>query len=141
MDHSAEERFVRSFIRKKRRERLLYELTTPEKRYDGVSRFCHHAGELSEPAKIAISGGNMDWSSDFWHFVNTHDESCYVLSPDPYLDEQFLPLADAVTRAAVCFDAVLILGSGFAVVFGEAGKGGREKYLLCEPTDVSKKRR
>ena len=36
MDYSAEQLFVNSFIRKKRRERLLYELTTSGKRYDGM---------------------------------------------------------------------------------------------------------
>ncbi len=46
MDYSNEQHFVQSFIRKARRERLLYELTTPEKRYDGVNRFCHQAKEL-----------------------------------------------------------------------------------------------
>lgn len=48
------------------------------------------------------------------------------------MDEQFLPLETAVRMAAMSTDSVLILGSGFAVVFGEAEKGGREKYLLCE---------
>ena len=33
---------------------------------------------------------------------------------------------------AVCPDAVLILGSTFAVVFGEPMKGGRGKYLLSD---------
>lgn len=41
MDYSAEKHFVQTFIRRNRRERLLYELTTPKKRMDGVSRFCH----------------------------------------------------------------------------------------------------
>ena len=38
MDYLNERHFVQAFIRKDRRDRLLYELTTPEKRYDGVSR-------------------------------------------------------------------------------------------------------
>ena len=46
MDCSAEERFVRSFVVKERQERLLYELTRPKKRYDGLSRFCHTAEQL-----------------------------------------------------------------------------------------------
>ena len=130
MDYSNERRFVQAFVRKERRERLLYELTTPEKRYDGVGRFCHQAGELLEPSRILMEGEDMDRRPGFERFVRQHDELCFVLSPDFYMDEQFLPLKDAVRQALMCPDAVLILGSSFAVVFGEPMKGGRGKYLM-----------
>ena len=132
MDDSYEQHFVRSFIRKERRERLLYELTTPKKRYDGVSRFCHQAREFLDPAKIVMAGEDMDRDPAFARFVQAHDELCLVLSPDSFVDGQFLPLKDAVRQAVSCFDAVLIIGSTFAVVFGEVMKGGRGKYLLSE---------
>ena len=130
MDYSAEIRFVQSFIRKNRRERLLYELTTPEKRYDGVSRFCHQARDFLDPGKIFMEGEDLDRRPGFARFVRQHDELCLVLSPEFWLDEQFLPLADAVKQAVVSLDAVLILGSTFAVVFGEPMKGGRGKFLM-----------
>jgi len=132
MDDSCEQHFVRSFIRKERRDRLLFELTTPRKRYDGVSRFCHQAGEFLDPAKIVMSGEDLDREAAFAKFVQAHDELCLVLSPDFFTDEQFLPLKDAVRQAVMCFDAVLIIGKSFAVVFGEVMKGGRGKYLLSE---------
>ena len=134
MDHSNEQHFVQSFIRKARRARLLYELTTPEKRYDGVSRFCHQAKELLEPSKIIMEGEDLDRRPEFERFLQQHDEICFVLSPDFYTDEQFLPLRDAVRKAIICLDAVIIMGSTFAVVFGEPMKGGRGKYLLSEKT-------
>lgn len=123
---------MKAFIRKERRERLLYELTTPEKRYDGVGRFCHQAGTLLDPSRILMAGEDLDRRPEFESFVRKHDELCLVLSPDFYVDEQFLPLKDAVRRALVCPDAVLILGSTFALVFGEPMKGGRGKYLMSE---------
>ena len=132
MDYSNEQHFVQSFIRKDRRERLLYELTTPEKRYDGVSRFSHQAKELLEPSKIIMEGEDLDRRPEFDRFVQLHNKICFVLSPDFYTDEQFLPLRDAVHKAAISLDAVLIMGSTFAVVFGEPMKGGREKFLLSE---------
>ena len=52
LDSSAEQRFVRLFIQKSRKDRLLYELTTPEKRYDGISRFCHQTKELLAASKV-----------------------------------------------------------------------------------------
>ena len=132
MDYSFEKRFVQSFIRRKRRDRLLYELITPEKRYNGVSRFCHQAEELLDPAKIVMKGEDLDRHPEFEQFIREHDELCFVLSPDFYMDEQFLPLQDAVDTAVMCLDAVLILGSCFAIVFGEPMQGGRGKYLLSE---------
>ena len=132
MDYSNEQHFVQSFIRKNRRERLLYELTTPEKRYDGVGRFGHQAKELLEPSKIIMEGEDLDRRPEFDRFVQLHNKICFVLSPDFYTDEQFLPLRDAVHKAAISLDAVLIMGSTFAVVFGEPMKGGREKFLLSE---------
>ena len=132
MDDSYEQHFVQTFIRKERRERLLFELTTPKKRYAGVSRFCHQAGEFLDPAKIVMSGEDLDRETAFAKFVQAHDELCLVLSPDFFTDEQFLPLKDAVRQAVMCFDAVLIIGKSFAVVFGEVMKGGRGKYLLSD---------
>ena len=134
IDYSNERHFVQSFIRKNRCERLLYELSTPEKRYDGVSRFCHQAKELLEPSKIIMEGEDLDRRPEFDCFIRQHDEICFVLSPDFYTDEQFLPLRDAVHKATICLDAVIIMGSTFAVVFGEPMKGGRGKYLLSEKT-------
>ncbi len=132
MDYSNEQHFVQAFIRKNRRDRLLYELTTPEKRYEGVSRFCHRAKDLLEPSKIIMEGEDINRRPEFEQFVRQHDEICFVLSPDFYMDEQFLPFRDAVDQAIICLDAILIIGSSFAVVFGEPMKGGRGKFLLSE---------
>ena len=132
MDYSNERHFVQAFIRKNRRDRLLYELTTPEKRYEGVSRFCHQTKDLLEPSKIIMEGEDINRRPEFEQFVRQHDEICFVLSPDFYMDEQFLPFRDAVDQAIICLDAILIIGSSFAVVFGEPMKGGRGKFLLSE---------
>ena len=52
MEHTAERYFIQTFIRKSRRERLLFELTTATRRYDGLSRFCHQSRELLDPASF-----------------------------------------------------------------------------------------
>jgi hypothetical protein len=132
MDYAEERRFVRLFIRKVRRERLLYELTNPRKRYDGLSRFCHNAAELLDAGKIALSGENLERQTVFRGFVERHDELCFILSPDFSLDGRKENLSAALHLASACFDAVIILGDSFAVVYGEVMKGGREKYLLTQ---------
>ncbi len=79
-----------------------------------------------------MEGEDLDRRPEFECFVRQHDEICFVLSPCFYTDEQFLPLRDAVQKAVICLDAVIIMGSTFAVVFGEPTKCGRGKYLLSE---------
>ena len=132
MDHSKQEYFVNTFIKKDRRERLLYELTDPKKRYQGISRFCHHAKELIMPSRIVMEGTDMENSPQFEQFVKEHQENCYVLSPDPAMNDISLPLQDAVEQALMCMDAVIIIGNGFAVIYGEPEKGGRDKFVLSE---------
>ena len=132
MDYSNERYFVQTFIRKDRRERLLYELTTPGKRYDGISRFCHQAKGLLDQAKIIMEGEDLDRRAEFDRFLRQHDEICYVLSPAIDTEGQFLDLSDAVDQAIMCPDAVIITGSSFAIVFGEPMKDGRGKFLLSE---------
>lgn len=131
MEYAEEERFVRSFIRKNRRERLLHELTTPKKRQAGIMRFCHTAEDLLDPSKIRLKGSGPEWRKEFAEFVRKHGGPCRVVSDDRWLDG-VLPLAQAAAEADLCDGAVLILGSGFAVVYAEAGPGGRDRYLLCE---------
>ena len=126
------EHFVKTFIRKSRRERLLFELTRKEHRYDGVSRFCHQAEDLLEPSRILLKGKDMDRTQEFLRFIRQHDEMCLVLSPDPSVDGQYLSLEDAVMQAEICPDAVLLLGKTFVVIYAEPMKGGRDKYLLSE---------
>ena len=132
-DYTEEKRLVRSFIRKDRRDRLLFELTKAEKRYDGVSRFCHQADDFMDKSKIIMSGTDLNHRPEFLRFVRTRkDEKCYLLSPDYTLDGCTLPLPQAVEQASMNADAVVILGSDFLIVFTEDFKGGSEKYLLCE---------
>ena len=79
-----------------------------------------------------MEGEDINRRPEFEQFVRQHDEICFVLSPDFYMDEQYLPFRDAVDQAIICLDAILIIGSSFAVVFGEPMKGGRGKFLLSE---------
>lgn len=132
MDYEEEKRFVRLFVRKSRRERLLYELTNSRKRYDGLSRFCHNAAELLDAGKILLSGEDLERQAAFRAFVERHDEPCLILSPDFSLDGRTARFSAALSLAFACFDAAIILGGSFTVVYGEVMKGGRGKYLLTE---------
>ena len=99
MDYTAERYFVNAFIKKSRRERLLFELTTPAKRYDGIDRFCHQSADLLDTRKIKLQGEDLERQKEFISFVKKHDEACCLLSPDPDLNEQTLTLSEAVEAA------------------------------------------
>ena len=129
---AAEERFVRTYIRRERRDRLLYELTNPKKRNRGLERFCHRAAELLDPGKIRLKGENLTRLPEFGIFVREQDGSCLLLSPDAALDGRMLPFREALDAAVFWPDAVILIGEGFAVVFEEPEKTGREQYLLTE---------
>ena len=132
MENIAEQYFVQTFIKKNRRDRLLFELSAEKRRYDGLSRFCHQTGELLDPAKIIAAGDDLERRPEFLRFVKQHDEACYVISPDYEMDGRTLQTKDAVSLAAAFYDAVIIIGSTYAIIFGEPMKGGRDKYLLSE---------
>ncbi|MBQ4303206.1 MAG: hypothetical protein IIU47_03730 [Lachnospiraceae bacterium] len=130
MDYRAERFFVSSFIRKDRRERLLLQLTSPSRRYEGISRFCLQASDLIDSSRIFLEGKDLERQKAFTDFANGHRETCLCLSPDPCLHERVLLFAEAADIAFMGCDAALVIGSSFALVVGEAVKGGREKYLL-----------
>ena len=132
MENTAEQYFIQTYIKKNRRDRLLFELSAEKRRYDGLSRFCHQAGELLDPAKIIAAGDDLERRPEFLRFVKHHDDIWYVISPDYEMDGRTLQTKDAVSLAAAFYDAVIIIGSTFAIIFGEPMKGGRDKYLLSE---------
>lgn len=132
MIHSEEKRFADMFIRPSRRQRLLYELDHPKKRYRALDRFSHSAEDLICREKVHLNGDAMEQESEFAELLASCRERCLVLSPDQYPEGVCLPLKEAVAYAQLSTEAVLILGSSFAIVYGEAMKGGREKYLLAD---------
>ena len=130
MDYSNEKNFVNSFIRKERRERLLYEFTNPAKRNAALNRFCHNAEDLLDEKRIIMHGDDLERRKEFLDFISEHEEICFVMSDDFYIDEGFMSLSEAVKLASCGSETALIMGSNFAIVFTEAMKGGRNKYLL-----------
>lgn len=124
--------FVNTYIRNERRRRLLYELTEPKKQYDGLSRFCHSSASLLNPKKIVLRSTSLEHDPEFLRFLSERDEPVRILSPDASINETTEPLKEGVIKAVMCLDAAILLGSTFAIVFGEAEQGGRDGYLLLE---------
>ena len=130
-EYTYEKEFVQTYIVKNRRERLLYELTSDKKRYQGLDRFCHECDELLDPKKIVLKGNDIRREKDFLKYTKGHDETCIILSPDPSLDGLKMTLNEALEINKQCLDASIILGKGLCVVRSEAMKH-TDEYLLLE---------
>lgn len=52
MDKEKELLFVKNFIIKQKRERILYELASNKKRKNAISRFCHMASDYIDIKKL-----------------------------------------------------------------------------------------
>ena len=128
---TAEERFVAAYVRRERRERLLFELQSPKRRYRGLDRFCHTAPDLLDERRVALEGPDPDRQPAFAAFLQAHrKDACTLLSPDGSLDGLELPFQAALVMALDCLDAVILVGPDFAYVQGESMPGGTDRYLL-----------
>ena len=130
MSFENEERFVKTFIKKSRQERLLFELTRADKRYKGLDRFCHNTEDLINKSKVIMSGTNLSNDPKFIEFIKRHNEICHLMSPDGSFDDRDLLLSDALNELFYCMDASIVLGKNFAIVTSEAYKNGTMQYVL-----------
>lgn len=123
-----EEYFIRTFVRKERRERLLSEFSDTKKRSRGLDRFCHTSSSLLNSAHIKATG-IQDVKREA---LSSGSMTVAVISPFSGLDEQVMRLKDAIEEAERCPDAAILIGDGYAAVFGEPMKGPREVFWLAE---------
>jgi hypothetical protein len=128
---TAEEYFATTFLNRSRKNRLLSELTKPRKRYRGLDRFCHNTPDLIDLRKVLMYGSDLERRPDFETFVEEHEETVTILSPEPAADLLELPFSEAIRIAIMCPDAVIIVGDGFSLIYGEAVRN-RDKFLLTE---------
>ena len=124
--------FAEVFIRKDRRERILYELKDPKKRYRALDRFSHDSENLLDPKKIVLASHDLSREKDFPKYLKDHREECIILSTDPYIDGIQTVLQDAMQYARMSTEAAIILGEGIAIVKTEAMKKDTMEYLLLE---------
>jgi hypothetical protein len=105
---SHEENFVRAFVDKDRRERLLFELRKHRGRF--VSRFNHDALKYLDSRFVTpLERPNSDPAVILWLLqARGAAKSCYAISSNDQIDGQILPLAEALS-AAVGFGMPSIL--------------------------------
>ncbi|MGG3662492.1 hypothetical protein [Bacillus gobiensis] len=98
MDKEIEKIIVKSFFTKRLQDRVLFELSSPKKRKDALSRLCHsYRTTLREEYMFDIPKPNSDPEEIAMLLKqNGARSSCYVISWDEEIDGNKLPLLTAL---------------------------------------------
>lgn len=112
MDIDFERKFVENFVKKGKRDRLLFELSG-KRRINGIGRFCHNAGELLIKEKI-IAQGNHLYHDEIIKIAEKYgiSEKWHIIAYNQNIDRMACKLGEALS---------LVLGNGMpAVIFSDA---------------------
>ena len=132
MNRETEERFVRTFIIRQQRERLLLELGSPTRSQNGINRFCHDATALVIPQTLACRGKLKREEIKLFLLPHAERGMCYAISSNEAVDGHFLSLSQALD-SVLCFGFPSILVCAHAaLVECEQEQGPAEKLILVE---------
>ena len=121
MDRSIEEKFVKNFIVKDKRERILYELNSPKKRSEAIRHICFSAYDdrymVFEDSKISYD----ELLSVVKKYINM-EKDCYVIS-DSGDDGKLLPfkvafanmLESEMSYVIICGENIALFGTEYEV--------------------------
>lgn len=128
MDKDIEEKFVKCYIAKNKRERLIFELQG-EKRRHGIGRFCHSADDLLITSKIKISGKYI--IQDLKKKLEmAKDDKCYVISYYENLDGRIFNKNEVLDVILGMGMPSIAIFDDFAIIETEQECGPAMKYLL-----------
>ena len=101
MDEERERIIVKSFFKKNRQERILFELFSPRRRRDAISRLSHEFRNLlNEEYMTEIPKPNSN-DIKIAELLKKHGATdiCYCISFNQDIDERYLPLTFALENA------------------------------------------
>ena len=131
MENLIEKRFIDNFIKKNKRERVLYELSNPRKRKDAIGRFCHNTLEIIDEKKLIYSGKTITLE-ELKKYINdsSKGEMCYVISWDEEFDGKCVEPGAALEHMTSSGMAVVIIFTGLIIIKEEQEVGAPTKYVL-----------
>ena len=130
MIEEIEKAFIDQYVKKYKRERLLFELSG-KKRQHGIGRFCHNAEEMVKADKIVMSGNKL-FADEILAVAKQYGTSgmCYIIAFNEYLDGKQCTLKEALKRVLSNGMAAIIVCDNFAVVETEQCEGTPMRYIL-----------
>lgn len=128
MDIQTEQFFVHTYITKSRQDRLLYELNSPQKRRDGIRRFCHCTMQLVKSSMMRYQGKDV---SILQNGIDACRESqCYVISEDSAIDDTWQDRETILSQIIGKGGPSIAIFKNFVVIETEQIQGAAEKFLL-----------
>ena len=128
MNKKTEEIFVEAYIKKSKRERLLFELWG-KKRLDAVGRFCHCVDDLLVESTIMMSGKYITQELQN-KIMSVSDDKCYVISYYDDLDGKELKKNDVLNQIIGRGMPSIVIFSDFVIIESEQVQGPAIKYFL-----------
>lgn len=126
----AERTFVNQFIKKNRRQRLLYELSG-RNRQNGLGRFCHNAEDMFVTCKVIDNRKDISVSElQSMLPAKYKDTKCYIMAYNESIDRQVCDYNKALEMVLGNGMAAIIVFDGFAVVETEQYSGSAQKLVL-----------
>ena len=131
MNKKIEERFIKEYFIKSRRERILYELSNKKKRMDCIWNFSFWVGYLQKN-KIYYKGNKKNVVDiEEWIKGKTSEERCYIISSDEEIDGKILKVDEALQRTIGFGMPSILIFSDIAIIETEREDyGAAIKYLL-----------
>lgn len=128
MDIQIEQYFIHTYITKNRQDRLLYELSSPKKRGDGIQRFCHGTMQLIKPSMIRYQGKDV---SVLQNNINMCQENqCYLISDDSTIDGTWQDRETVLSQIIENGGASIAIFKDFVIIETEQVQGAAEKFVL-----------
>ncbi|OCA92581.1 hypothetical protein [Pseudobacillus wudalianchiensis] len=134
MNKELEEIIIKAFFVKRVQERVLFELASPKRRLDALSRLCHNYNTtLREQYMFKIPKPNSD-KTEIEALLKKHgaEKLCYIISWNEEIDGQQMPLLSALENV-VGFGMPSIIScipGKLAYFESEQGYGPPPRYFL-----------
>lgn len=129
MNYDKENMFIKNFIVKNRRNRLIFEFSG-KKRPQGICRFCHNADDLLIKEKIVIKSNKL-FLKDIEKTIRqlTNEQEAYIITCTD-LDGTSCDLSEALKSVFGSGSAGIIIIGNVAFVETEQEQGMPDRYIL-----------
>lgn len=131
MDREREKAFVRTFVVRRLRERLLFELGRPDKRRQGIIRL-NWIEKTILPGTILAADSRLCFD-EIVEQVRDRKQPCYILSDDSPPDGETMGFVEALDCVWYGLGTYILYCGRYAVIKREQEFGAPEKAILFHP--------
>ena len=130
MDKEIEFDFTRKFIRKEKRERILYELCSHRKRETAIQRFAHDVSLYIKQDVIVYAGIELEHQAAFISLKKQLLDRKQIYIIGTLADGKFIDIHDGLHFFYNEYKPVILLSNEIALIKEEAEFGAPMRFLL-----------